>query len=152
MGLSEVETLRGEMMAAGRRLRDALRQEGEVNRLLAHNTQQEIWQQLKVVRKLVENAQEQYDLSSDIYRQALLNEGGENARLGVAVYRAIYGSGSDGRRPLQTLTPIQIIVDRGNVTLDGVVASQTDKDSARDRARKVDGVVSVTNRLRVDSR
>ena len=44
---------------------------------------------------------------------------------------------------------IHIIVKNGNVTLEGVVLHQGDRDSATLRARGVSGVFSVTNNLRV---
>jgi osmotically-inducible protein OsmY len=46
--------------------------------------------------------------------------------------------------------PIHIIVKNGHVTLEGVVASQADKDIAGIQANSVPGVFSVTNNLRVE--
>jgi hyperosmotically inducible protein len=45
---------------------------------------------------------------------------------------------------------IHIIVKGGNVTLEGVVRTQADKDAANIRARSVPGVFTVTNNLRVE--
>jgi hyperosmotically inducible protein len=45
---------------------------------------------------------------------------------------------------------IHIIVDRGHVTLEGVVANKTDAQLAYIAARSVPGVFSVTNNLRTD--
>jgi osmotically-inducible protein OsmY len=47
------------------------------------------------------------------------------------------------------LKPIRIIVKNGNVTLEGVVDSQADKNIVNIRANGVHGVFSVTNNLRV---
>jgi len=47
--------------------------------------------------------------------------------------------------------PIHIIVNRGHVTLQGVVANQADKDAAGLRANGVPGVFSVQNNLRVEN-
>jgi hyperosmotically inducible protein len=42
-------------------------------------------------------------------------------------------------------------MDNGKVTLEGVVATQSDKDTAGIRANGVSGVFSVVNNLRVES-
>ena len=52
---------------------------------------------------------------------------------------------------MQAVPPIHIIVENGKVTLEGVVATQADKDMAGIRANTVSGVFSVTNNLRVES-
>jgi hyperosmotically inducible protein len=52
---------------------------------------------------------------------------------------------------LGALPPIHIIVKGGNVTLEGVVDSQTDKNTAGIRANGVPGVFSVTNNLQVEN-
>ena len=70
----------------------------------------------------------------------------------LAEYRAIYGQTGLDRYALQAIPPIHIIVNNGHVTLEGVVASQADKDLANIRANGVPGVFSVTNNLRVESR
>ena len=74
----------------------------------------------------------------------------EDDRVRVGVYRAIYGQTGLDRYALQAVPPIHIIVRGGNVTLEGVVSSQGDKDMAYLRANGVSGVFSVTNNLRVD--
>ncbi len=71
-------------------------------------------------------------------------------RLRLAVYRAIYGSPTLNRYALQAVPPIHIVAKNGDVTLEGVVANQGDKDVANIQARGVSGVFSVTNNLRVE--
>ena len=71
-------------------------------------------------------------------------------RIRLAVYRAIYGQPSLDRYALQAVPPIHIIVKNGNVTLEGVVANEGDKNLANMRANGVSGVFSVTNNLRVE--
>jgi hyperosmotically inducible protein len=71
--------------------------------------------------------------------------------LRMAEYRAIYGHPGLDRYAMQAVPPIHIIVDSGKVTLEGVVATQSDKDTAGIRANTVSGVFSVTNNLRVES-
>ncbi|MCC6366922.1 MAG: BON domain-containing protein [Bryobacterales bacterium] len=70
-------------------------------------------------------------------------------RLRLALYRAIYGNTALNRYSLRAVPPIHIIVDNGNVTLEGVVSSEADKNIANIQANGVSGVFSVTNRLRV---
>jgi hyperosmotically inducible protein len=71
-------------------------------------------------------------------------------RLRVAVFRAIYSFPSLERYGLQAVPPIHIIVENGKVTLEGAVATQTDKDAAALRANGVPGVFSVVNNLQTD--
>jgi len=68
----------------------------------------------------------------------------------LRVYRAIYSQPGLDRYGLQAVPPIHIIVENGNVTLTGVVASEADKNMANIRANGVAGVFSVTNNLRVE--
>ena len=65
------------------------------------------------------------------------------------MYRAIYGQGSLFRYGLLPLAPIRIIVKNGDVTLEGVVASEMDRNLANIAANGVFGVFSVTNNLKV---
>ena len=73
-------------------------------------------------------------------------------RLRLAEYRAIYGHPGLDRYALQAVPPIHIIVDNGKVTLEGVIATQGDKDLANIRANTVPGVFSVVNNLRVEGK
>jgi len=71
-------------------------------------------------------------------------------RTRLAVYRAIYSFPSLERYALQAVPPIHIIVENGKVTLEGVVATQADKDAAALRANGVQGVFSVVNNLQTE--
>jgi hyperosmotically inducible periplasmic protein len=71
-------------------------------------------------------------------------------RLRVATYRAIYGFTSLQRYALPVIKPIRIIVKNGNVTLEGVVNTEADKNVVKLRANGVHGVFSITNNLRVE--
>ena len=71
-------------------------------------------------------------------------------RLRIAVFRSIYSFPTFERYALQAVPPIHIIVENGKVTLEGVVASQSDKDAANVRANTVPGVFSVVNNLQVE--
>jgi hyperosmotically inducible protein len=69
----------------------------------------------------------------------------------MAVYRAIYSKPTLQRYQLNAVPPIHIIVKNGNVTLEGVVANEMDKNVAGIAANGVSGVFKVTNNLRTDS-
>jgi hyperosmotically inducible periplasmic protein len=71
-------------------------------------------------------------------------------RIRIATYRAIYGHTALNRYALQAVPPIHIIVRNGNVTLEGVVANEGDKNIANIQAKSVPGVFSVTNNLQVE--
>ncbi|MBM3810382.1 MAG: BON domain-containing protein [Acidimicrobiia bacterium] len=71
-------------------------------------------------------------------------------RLRVAVYRAVYGHAALNRYSFMAVPSIHIIVKNGNVTLEGVVANESDKNIAGVQANGVSGVFSVTNNLRVE--
>jgi hyperosmotically inducible protein len=73
----------------------------------------------------------------------------EDDRIRMAVYRAIYGDTTLSRYAVQAVPPIHIIVENGKVTLEGVVASEADKNMPALRASGVSGVFSVNNNLRV---
>lgn len=68
----------------------------------------------------------------------------------LAVYRAIYGHTVLQRYGIQAVPPIHIIVKRGNVFLEGIVANATDKNVAGIQANGVSGVFSVTNNLQTE--
>ena len=70
-------------------------------------------------------------------------------RIRVDVYRAIYYNPMFSRLAIQAVPPIHIIVENGDVTLEGVVNSESEKNVAGVRANGVAGVFSVTNNLRV---
>jgi hyperosmotically inducible protein len=65
-------------------------------------------------------------------------------------YRSIYSFGPLEPYAWGVNPAIHIIVKGGNVTLEGVVRTQADKDAANIRARSVPGVFTVTNNLRVE--
>ncbi len=71
-------------------------------------------------------------------------------RIRLATARAIYGQPALSRYAYGPLSPIHIIVKNGNVTLEGVVANETDRNIAGLQANGVFGVFSVTNNLQVE--
>lgn len=72
-------------------------------------------------------------------------------RLRLALYRAIYGYPALEKYALGVQKPIRIIVKNGHVSLEGVVDSEFDKNTAGIRAKGVPGTFSVNNHLKVTS-
>lgn len=70
-------------------------------------------------------------------------------QLRLRLFRAIYGYTALQRYALSVQKPIRIIVKNGNVTLEGVVDNEADKNMVNIRAKGVPGVFSVKNNLRV---
>jgi hyperosmotically inducible protein len=66
-------------------------------------------------------------------------------------YRAIYGDPALRRYALQAVPAIHIIVQKGSVTLEGSVASDTDRELACGAADMVPGVSAVKDNLRIDA-
>ena len=73
-------------------------------------------------------------------------------RLRHQIFRAIYGYPALQRYGVGSNRPIHIIVDRGHVTLEGVVDSTGDRNLVYIRANGVPGVFSVTNNLLAPSK
>ena len=71
-------------------------------------------------------------------------------RLRIAMYRAIYGSVGLDRYALQAVPSIHIIIKNGNAWLEGVAASEADKNRAGILANGVPGVFSLKNNLRLE--
>jgi hyperosmotically inducible protein len=71
----------------------------------------------------------------------------QDDRIRVAVYRSIFGHPSLSRYAMRAVPPIHIIVKNGNVTLEGIVANQADRNIAGIQANQVPGVFAVTNNL-----
>lgn len=71
-------------------------------------------------------------------------------RVRLTAYRAIYSKAPLQRYQLSAVPPIHIIVKNGNITLEGVVANEGDKNLAGIAAKSVHGAFKVTNNLRVE--
>ena len=69
----------------------------------------------------------------------------------MQVWRAVYSFPSLNKYAMDPAQPIRITVVNGNVTLNGVVDSQADKDAAGIRANSVPGIFKVVNDLQVAS-
>jgi hyperosmotically inducible protein len=65
-------------------------------------------------------------------------------------YRAIFGNPALSEYQIRSVSPIHIIVNNGHITLEGVVATQMDKQIAGIQANGVPGVFGVVNNLVVE--
>ena len=65
-------------------------------------------------------------------------------------YRQIFGTASLYRYALGANPSLHLVVNRGHLTLEGVVGNEGDRNLARIAALQVPGVFSVTNNLRVE--
>ena len=71
----------------------------------------------------------------------------------IATYRALFNGNSPLMRyGLRSVPPIHIIVDKGHVTLKGMVANQMDKQLAETAARGISGTFDVKNELQVETK
>jgi len=66
-----------------------------------------------------------------------------------AAFRAIYGDPQLSKYAWQSVQSIHIIVENGNITLEGSVDNQADKNIAEIRAKSVPGAFAVTDNLTV---
>jgi hyperosmotically inducible periplasmic protein len=71
-------------------------------------------------------------------------------RLRVQAYNTVFGTSSLYRYAMGANPSIHIIVNRGHITLEGVVSNKMDKQLAYMAARSVPGAFSVTNNLMVE--
>ena len=111
---------------------------GQVTRPTLKSAAVQVVRQIEGVEKVVNNIE-------------VLPVSPNDDRIRLGEYRAIYGHPALSRYSLQAVPPIHIIVKNGQVTLEGVVANETDKNIANVQANSVPGVFSVTNNLRVES-
>lgn len=88
-------------------------------------------------------------VSSVVNNIEILPPSSMDDQLRRAVYRAIYGNPALSRYGYSAVPSIHIIVKNGNVTLEGVVDSESDKNIANIRASGVPNVFSVKNNLQV---
>jgi hyperosmotically inducible periplasmic protein len=73
-------------------------------------------------------------------------------RLRLALYKSIYGHSVLQTLAIRALPPIHIIVENGNVTLEGIVADEMQRNIAGIQAKSVSGVFSVKNNLAVETK
>jgi len=72
-------------------------------------------------------------------------------RIRAQAYRNIFNAGGLYRYAMGSNPSLHIVVNRGHITLEGVVSNRMDKQLAEFAARELPGVFSVTNNLRAES-
>jgi hyperosmotically inducible protein len=72
-------------------------------------------------------------------------------RIRRQLYATIYGDPTLQKYAMGVQQPIRIIVKNGNVTLEGTVDNEGDKNAANMRASSVPGTFKVTNNLQVST-
>lgn len=73
----------------------------------------------------------------------------DNIRLGI--FQAIYGQPALNRYAIRAVPSIHIIVKNGDVTLEGIVSTEGDKNNAAIQANGIGGVRSVKNNLQIEA-
>jgi len=111
---------------------------GQVTRPTLKNEAEQVVKRIEGVDKVINNIE-------------VLPLSPNDDRIRLAAYKAIYGHPALNRYGLQAVPPIHIIVKNGNLTLEGVVANEADKNIAGIQASSVPGAFKVTNNLRVES-
>lgn len=111
---------------------------GQVTRPTLKSDAENVVKQIEGVDRVVNNIQ-------------VLPLSPQDDRIRMQTYRAVYGQPNLNRYAMNAVPPIHIIVDNGRVTLEGVVANESDKNVAGIQANSVPGVFGVTNNLRVES-
>jgi hyperosmotically inducible periplasmic protein len=112
---------------------------GEVTRPTLKDDAERVVKKIEGVEKVVNNIE-------------VLPLSPNDDRIRMEAFRAIYSEPSlNIKYAHQAVPPIHIIVKNGNLTLTGVVASESDKTLAGIRANALPGVFSVTNNLRVEA-
>ena len=102
----------------------------------------------KSVERVVKNIEGISTVKNEIEIQPTSSQDDQIRR---AAYRAIYGHPALQNYQLRAVPPIHIIVENGNITLEGVVQNSMDKNVAGVQANSVSGAFKVTNNLRTES-
>jgi hyperosmotically inducible protein len=110
---------------------------GQVSRPVLKSDAENVAKRIEGVEKVINNLE-------------VLPASPNDDRIRRAAYRAIYNNSTLSQYQLRAVPPIHIIVNKGHITLEGVVARQMDKQIAGMQANSVQGAFSVTNNLQVE--
>lgn len=110
---------------------------GQVSRPVLKSDAENVVKRIEGVEKVINNLE-------------VLPASPNDDRIRRAAYRAIYNNSTLSQYQLRAVPPIHIIVNKGHITLEGVVARQMDKQIAGMQANSVQGAFSVTNNLQVE--
>lgn len=101
-------------------------------------------------RDAIDAVQEIEGVGRVIDHMRLLSPSPVDDRIRHEVANAIYSEGPLSRYSWSAMPSIHIVVSSGQVRLEGVVDNQPDKDAAALCAKRVSGVLQVTNNLRIE--
>jgi len=110
---------------------------GQVTRPTLRTSAERVVRGIEGVEKVVNNIE-------------VLPLSGNDERIRIDVYRAIYGHIALSRYAFMAVPSIHLVVKNGNLTLEGVVANETDRNLANIQARSAPGAFSVTNNLKIE--
>jgi hyperosmotically inducible protein len=110
---------------------------GQVARPVLKSDAENVVKRIEGVEKVVNNI--------EVLPTSMMDDGIRRAE-----YRAIYGNEVLSQYQMRAVPPIHIIVRNGQVTLEGVVSRQMDKQIAVMQANQVPNVFGVTNNLVVE--
>jgi hyperosmotically inducible protein len=116
---------------------DAVELSGQVTRPTLKSSAENVVKDIEGVSKVVNNIE-------------VLPVSPNDDQIRLATYRAIYSATGLDRYGLQAVPSIHIVVKNGNVSLEGVVNSEADKNMAGIRAKGVSGVFAVQNNLQIE--
>lgn len=104
-----------------------------------------------VMKKMIERVTERVEgVNSVTNNLEILPLSNYDDRIRVALARQLFGHQVFTRLAMQAVPPVHIVVKNGNVTLEGVVHSELQKNVAFHVANGIHGVFSVTNNLRTE--
>jgi osmotically-inducible protein OsmY len=105
-----------------------------------------------VMKKMIERAAQRVSgVNSVVNNIEILPLSSFDDQIRIALARQLYRSEVLSRYAIQAVPPVHIVVKNGNVTLEGVVGSELEKNVAFHIANGIHGVFSVTNNLRIVS-
>lgn len=102
------------------------------------------------VREIADRAGRVPGAREVVNRIEMLSPGALDDDLRLRIAGAIYDDAVFARYAATAETPVHVVVERGHVTLTGVVPSEIERAKAEKVARAVAGHFSVENRLRVE--
>lgn len=104
-----------------------------------------------VMKRMIEKvAQRVTGVNSVVNNIEILPLSPYDHRIRVAIANKLYRNRVFTRHSIQAVPPVHIVVKNGNVTLEGVVNSELEKNVAFHVANGTNGVFSVTNNLRTE--
>ena len=104
-----------------------------------------------VMKRMIEKvAQRLTGVTSVVNNIEILPLSPYDDRIRIALANQLYRNQVFTRHSIQAVPPVHIVVKNGNVTLEGVVNSELEKNVAFHVANGIHGVFSVTNNLRTE--